>query len=85
VFSRQGNGVLTMPLVIGPVRVNIQTGAKFSLGSVFIVNNKNNLHNEADVNSFNQGSKNFQKSFSNTPQLIFVKTKTGIIEKRQFD
>ncbi len=73
--------VEAMPLTIGPVRVSIQTGAKFNLGSIFIVTNKNNLHNEAEVNSFNQGSKNFQKSFSNNPQLIFVKTKTDIIKK----
>ncbi len=74
-----------MSLVIGPVRVNIQTSAKFNLGSVFIVTNKNNLHNEADVNSFNQGSKNFLNSFSNAPDLEFRKVNTDIINNSNFD
>ncbi|TEB13148.1 hypothetical protein Pmgp_00444 [Pelotomaculum propionicicum] len=74
-----------MPLVIGPVRVAMQTGAKFNFGSAFIVVNKNNLHNEAEVNSFNQGSKNFQNSFSNAPDLEFRKVRTDIINNSNFN
>lgn len=74
-----------MPLIIGPVRVAIQTGGKFNFGKVFLVNNKNNLHNEADINSFNQGSKNYQYSFSNEPDLEFRKVRTDIINQSNFD
>jgi len=74
-----------MPLVIGPVKVAVQTGGKFNFGKVFLVSNKNNLHNEADINSFNQGSKNFQYSFSNAPDLKFRKVHTEIINKSNFD
>ncbi|OPX87387.1 MAG: hypothetical protein A4E53_02488 [Pelotomaculum sp. PtaB.Bin104] len=70
-----------MPLVIGPVKVAIQTGGKFNFGKVFLVSNKNNLHNEADINSFNQGKNNFQNSFSNAPELEFRKISADIINK----
>jgi len=74
-----------MPLLIGSARVAIQTGGKFNFGQIFFVRHKNNLHNEAGVNSFNQGKKNFQNSFSNTPDLEFRKASTGIIDKGKFD
>jgi len=67
-----------MPLVIGPIKVAVQTGGKFNFGNVFLINNKNNLHNEGDINSFNQGEKNFQNSFSNAPDLEFSRIRTRI-------
>lgn len=71
-----------MPLIIGPVRVGIKSGAKFNLGRVFLVSNKNNLHIEGEVNSFNQGNKNSQYSFANYPDVKFRKVRTHIIDKK---
>jgi len=73
-----------MPLVIGPVKVAVQTGGKFNFGKVFLTSNKNNLHNEGGINSFNQGEKNFQNSFSNALNLVFRKVSAHIINNTNF-
>ena len=77
-------GSLKMPLIVGPVRVGAQTGGKFNFGDVFWVVNKNNLHATGRSNSFNQGSKNFQYSFTNVPALVSSNVFTDMIDNSNF-
>lgn len=69
-----------MSLVVGPVRVDIQTDGRFNFGDVFLVVRKNNLHMTGLDNSFNQGSKNFQNSFFNGPAFESTNVSTDIID-----
>ncbi|NPV73942.1 MAG: hypothetical protein HPY89_09220 [Pelotomaculum sp.] len=79
-MSYKSEAVEAMPLILGPVRAAVQTGAKSNIGSVFLIVNKNNLHMAADVNSFNQGNRNFHNSFFNAPEIKFRKARTNIID-----
>ncbi|NLI12892.1 hypothetical protein [Pelotomaculum propionicicum] len=69
-----------MPVIIGPVIVENQTGGKFNFGVIFFTTDKNNMHLEGRCSSYNQGSFNNQSSLSNYPSILISGISTDIVD-----
>jgi hypothetical protein len=74
-----------MPCIIGPFKVNNQTGGKFNFGTVFFSSDKMNMHLEGRCSSYNQGNCNNQASFSNYPSILISGISTDIIDTNVLD
>jgi len=74
-----------MPLIIGRLQVDSQTGGKFNFGAVFFTSDKMNIHLESSGSSFNQGNFNNQASFSNSPIMLISGISTDIADPDAFE
>lgn len=74
-----------MPFIIGPFKVENQTGGKFNFGAVFFSSDKMNMHLEGRGSSYNQGDFNNQASISNFPALTISGITTDIVDPDVFE
>jgi len=74
-----------MPCIIGPLKIENQTGGKVNFGIVFFTSDKMNMHLEGRGSSYNQGDFNNQASFSNFPALLISGISTDIVDPDAFE
>gem|GEM_PF-1195685 len=69
-----------MAIMIGGLTIDLQSGGIFNHGEIAVNCAKNNIHQEADANSFCVGDGNFFYGYTNQPSVSSNGIITDIID-----
>lgn len=69
-----------MAIIIGGFTIDLQSGGIFNYGDIAVNSAKNNIHQEANANSFCVGDGNFFYGYTNNPTVSTNGIITDIID-----